>query len=84
MFIFANRDKLIDMKKLRRPREGRIIGGVAIGLANYFGIDVLLVRLIWVFLALPGGLPGLIPYLISWLVIPREDTDNREQSLSQI
>jgi phage shock protein C len=68
------------MKKLRRPKEGRIIGGVAIGLANYFGIDVVLVRLIWVFLALPGGFPGVIPYLICWLVIPSEEKHNRGES----
>jgi phage shock protein C len=72
------------MKKLRRPREGRIVGGVAIGIANYFGINVLLGRLIWVFLLLPGGVPGLVPYLICWLVIPSEDKDNREESQSRI
>jgi phage shock protein PspC (stress-responsive transcriptional regulator) len=58
------------IKKLRRPKKGRVIAGVAQGMANYFDIDVVLVRLIWVFLLLPGGIPGIIPYLICWLVIP--------------
>lgn len=62
-----------NVKKLVRPRSGRILGGVAIGLANYFNIDVTLVRLIWVFLFIPGGLPGLLPYLIMWVVIPSEE-----------
>ena len=58
------------MKKLVRPKEGRKIAGVAIGLANYFEVDVTFVRIIWIILLLPGGLPGLIPYLVCWLMIP--------------
>ncbi len=61
------------MKKLMRPRAGRKIAGVCIGLANYFDLDVTLVRLIWVFLLLPGGLPGIIPYIICWITIPSEE-----------
>ena len=60
------------MKELVRPMEGRKIAGVAQGLANYFDVDVTLVRIIWVLLLLPGGLPGLVPYLICWLLIPGE------------
>jgi phage shock protein C len=60
------------MKKLVRPKEGRMIAGVAMGLANYFNVDVTLVRIIWVILLLPGGLPGFVPYLICWIMIPRE------------
>ena len=60
------------MKKLVRPKEGRTIAGVAAGLADYFDVDVTLVRIIWVILLLPGGLPGLIPYLICWIMIPPE------------
>ena len=59
-------------KKLVRPVQGRMIAGVAAGLASYFNIDVTLVRLGWVFLFLPGGLPGLVPYIICWIVIPSE------------
>lgn len=60
------------MKKLVRPRKGRRFAGVAIGLANYFNVDVTVVRLIWVFLFIPGGVPGLLPYFLCWLVIPEE------------
>ena len=60
------------MKKLRRPKSGRKIAGVAAAFGNYFGIDVTIVRLVWIFLLIPGGLPGLIPYLICWLIIPEE------------
>lgn len=61
------------IKKLVRPKEGRKIAGVALAIANYFKVDVTLVRLIWVFLLIPGGLPGLIPYLICWWIIPEEE-----------
>jgi phage shock protein C len=60
------------MKRLVRPRKGRKFAGVAIGLANYFNVDVTVVRLIWVFLFIPGGFPGLFPYFLCWLVIPEE------------
>lgn len=58
------------MKKLVRPKHGRKLGGVALGIANYFDIDVTVVRLVWVFLFIPGGFPGLLPYLVLWIVIP--------------
>ena len=60
-------------RKLRRPKEGRVIAGVAAGMANYLGIDVVWIRAIWLFLLIPGGLPGLIPYVIFWIVMPEED-----------
>ncbi len=59
-------------KSLIRPKEGRMIAGVALGMANYFNVDVTFVRLIWVLLILPGGVPGLLPYIICWVVIPEE------------
>ena len=40
-------------KKLVLPKEGKKIGGVAMALANYFEIDVTLVRVFWVLLLLP-------------------------------
>jgi phage shock protein C len=60
------------MKRIVRPKEGRMIGGVAAAFANYFNVDVTLVRIIWVILLLPGGLPGFIPYIICWIMIPPE------------
>ena len=66
------------MKKLRRPKQGRVIAGVATAFANYFNIDVVPIRLVWVFLLIPGGLPGLIPYLICWIVIPEESNKKED------
>ena len=61
-----------NIKKLVRPSKGRVVCGVCAGLANYFNIDVIVVRVIFVFLLLPGGLPGILPYVILWLIIPSE------------
>ena len=47
-----------------------MIAGVCGGLAEYFDIDPVIVRLIAVVLLLPGGLPGFVPYVILWIVVP--------------
>lgn len=61
-------------KQLRRNSNNKMIGGVAAGLADYFDIDVTVVRLILV-----GGIflpfPVVIPYLVAWAVMPN-DTPN--------
>ncbi len=57
------------MKKLYRSETDRRIAGVCGGIAEYFGIDSTIVRLLWVFVALWFG-AGLIAYLIAALVIP--------------
>jgi len=49
-----------------------MIAGVCGGLAEYFAIDPVIVRLIAVLLLLPGGLPGLLPYIIFWVVVPEK------------
>jgi len=59
------------VKKLYRSRRDRILGGVSGGIANYLGIDVVLVRIIWVILSLGVG-SGLIGYIICWVIIPEE------------
>lgn len=61
------------MSELRRPRNGRVIGGVCAALARRFGWDVTLVRVLTVVsLLIPG--PQLIFYVIAWIVIPGEST----------
>jgi phage shock protein C len=58
---------------LRRPYAGRILGGVAAGLAAYFALDVTHVRIILVALSFLGG--AAVPlYLAAWVLIPAEGT----------
>ena len=58
-------------KKLRRSRNKRIIAGVCGGLSDFFGISVFWFRLAFFILLIPGGLPGVVPYTVLWLVMPR-------------
>jgi phage shock protein C len=56
---------------LRRPASGRILGGVAAGLAGYLAVDVAHVRIILVALSFLGG--AAVPlYLAAWVLIPAE------------
>lgn len=59
------------MSELRRPRTGRVIGGVCAALARRFGWDVTVVRVLAVVLLLLPG-PQLIIYVVAWIVIPNE------------
>ena len=57
---------------LYRSKRHRIIAGVAGGMAERFGVPVIVVRAVWLILLVPGGLPGVLPYLICWALIPAE------------
>src|SRR5580700_5111826 len=60
--------------RLHRGGDGRMLGGVAVGLADYFDIDPTLVRIGFVALTFLGGLA--VPlYLAGWLLIPEEGAD---------
>ena len=58
-------------KKIVRPREGRKIAGVCQALANFFGLDVSIIRSVWLLAVLLAG-TGFLAYLVCWLVIPEE------------
>lgn len=59
-------------QKLVRPLNDRMVAGVCAAVATHFKVDVSLVRILWAFLLIPGGLPGLIPYVVCWIIIPSE------------
>lgn len=61
-------------KRLVLPKSGKKIAGVAAGMANFFEVDVTLIRVIWVLALIPGIFPGLIAYLLCWLIIPQEES----------
>lgn len=60
-------------KRLLRSRGNRWIAGVCGGIANYFGWNPDLLRLIWVVLTVSTAFCGGIIYLILWLIMPQED-----------
>jgi phage shock protein C len=57
---------------LRRSSRNRVVAGVCGGLAEFFGISSFWFRLAFFFLLIPGGLPGLVPYIVMWIVIPSD------------
>lgn len=60
-------------KKLRRLSDKSVIGGVAAGVAEYFGTDVALVRVIFVLLLIFGkGFPIVLVYVVLWAALPKE------------
>ncbi len=58
-------------KRLYKMNEGKILDGVCGGIANYFGVDPTVIRLLWVLFTAVGG-SGIIAYIVCALVIPRE------------
>jgi phage shock protein PspC (stress-responsive transcriptional regulator) len=63
-----------NLKRLRRSKTNRMIAGVCGGIAEYFGIEAILVRIVLVATALIAiGLPVVL-YVACWLLIPDEET----------
>ena len=52
-------------------RQNGVIAGVCGGLGAYFGINPWWFRVLFIILAMPGGAPGVLPYIILWIVIPK-------------
>jgi phage shock protein C len=60
-------------ERLSRPvREGKI-AGVCAGFARHFGLDVTLVRVLWLVLSVwPVPVFGVVAYIIAWVVMPKD------------
>lgn len=59
------------MKRLYRSKKNKIIAGICGGIGEYFGIDPVIVRLVWVIFSLVSFGLGFFAYLIAWMIIPR-------------
>lgn len=59
-------------KTLVRSRKGRMVAGICAGVAEYFGWDVTLVRVVVAVIAVLTGGAGLLAYLAAWAIIPEE------------
>ncbi|MEK7646703.1 MAG: PspC domain-containing protein [Patescibacteria group bacterium] len=60
-------------KKLYRSKTNRMISGICGGIGEYFQIDAVLVRVVWVLVVLCSGIvPGVIAYIIFAYIIPEE------------
>jgi phage shock protein C len=61
-----------DTKVLERRRKGRVVAGVCSGLADYFGWDLTLVRVVVAVVSVITGGTGAVAYLAAWALIPDE------------
>ncbi len=59
-------------RQLVRPAQDRVLAGVCVGLARYFGIDTTLVRIGWVIFTLFGG-SGIFAYVLGWAIMPDQN-----------
>ena len=58
---------------LRRSRQHRVLGGVCGGLAAWLGWDVTLVRVLYVVISFfSAAFPGILAYLVLWILMPEE------------
>jgi phage shock protein C len=57
-------------KRLYRSRTNRMLAGVCGGIGEYFDVDPVIVRVVVVALSISGGLPGMLPYLVLWAIVP--------------
>ncbi|HRI78850.1 MAG TPA: PspC domain-containing protein [Cyclobacteriaceae bacterium] len=69
----SNLEEEPSLKKMYRNPDKKVIGGVASGIAAFFGIDLTLVRIILVITAIFGGL-GILLYIILWIALPEAKT----------
>jgi phage shock protein C len=56
--------------RLSRSRQDKKVAGVCAGLARYFDVDPSLVRIVWLVLTLCPPFPGIVAYIVCWIVMP--------------
>jgi phage shock protein PspC (stress-responsive transcriptional regulator) len=74
-------DTPADSKRLFRDTDNAMLAGVAAGLANYFGVDVLIVRLLFVIATFTGGW-GILIYIVLWLLVPEAKTSSERLQMA--
>ena len=63
---------MMDSNEKVLRRQNAVFAGVCGGLGAFFGISPNWFRLLFVLLALPGGVPGILLYVLAWIIIPRK------------
>ena len=59
-------------QSLRRSKSNRMLAGVCGGLSEFFGISSFWIRLAFVIALIPGGVPGILAYILIWMIVPNE------------
>ena len=64
----------MNKNRLTRSNNNRVIAGVCAGLAKWLGWDIALVRLLYLLVSIfSAGFPGVLAYIILWIVVPEEN-----------
>lgn len=67
-------------RRLYRNPNDKMLGGVCSGIANYFDIDTVLVRLVFAIMFFTAGI-GLLGYILAWIIIPMPRTPQEMQQM---
>src|ERR1700742_2385695 len=68
----TDRERPAAPRRMKRSREDRMIGGVCAGIARYFDIDPVIVRVVTIALVAAGGV-GAVTYVAAWILMPLDD-----------
>lgn len=60
-------------KPLRRSRSNKMVGGVLAGIADYYGLDATVLRVVYTLATIFTAFAGVLVYIVAWLIIPLED-----------
>jgi signal transduction histidine kinase len=69
--------------RMERRADGRLVAGVCRGLAEHLGVETVVIRLVFVFLAVASGF-GVLAYLALWLLVPRADVAPGRRDWAQV
>jgi phage shock protein PspC (stress-responsive transcriptional regulator) len=70
-----------DTKRLFRDTDNAMLAGVSAGLASYFGVDVLIIRVLFVIAAITAGW-GILLYIALWLLVPEAKTSSERLQMA--
>lgn len=62
----------VQKQPLRRSKSNRMLAGICGGLSEFFGVSSFWFRLAFLLALIPGGVPGILVYIIMWMIVPSE------------
>lgn len=67
-------------KKMYRDSDRRVLGGVSAGMAAYFGVDIIVMQILFILLAFFGGF-GIVLYIVLWIILPEAKTISEKMQM---
>lgn len=74
----SNQNNYRSYRRLYRDTDDKILGGVCAGMGHYWNIEPLLLRVIIILFTIFGVFPGLIVYIVLWIVVPPAITNTQK------